>query len=122
MTDWLTNHGTSLQTWSNFWDDTEVDGYKQVDINVNHPMKLSRIAIKSLVRKRKPGVVLVVSSLAGYQGTFSSPLYCATKHACVGFVRSMAELDRIENIKFALIAPGYVSTSIHSQLIPCRWP
>jgi NAD(P)-dependent dehydrogenase (short-subunit alcohol dehydrogenase family) len=69
-------------------------------------MKLSRIAIRSLVRKRKPGVVLVVASLAGYQGTFASPLYCATKHACVGFVRSMAELDRIEKIKFVLIAPG----------------
>lgn len=69
-------------------------------------MKLSRIAIRSLLKKRKPGVVLVVASLAGYMGTFSSPLYCATKHACVGFVRSMAELDRLENIKFTLVAPG----------------
>jgi NAD(P)-dependent dehydrogenase (short-subunit alcohol dehydrogenase family) len=77
-----------------------------VDINVNHPMKLSRIAITSLVGKKKPGVVLVVASMAGYQGSFASPLYSATKHACVGFVRSMAELDRLENIKFILVAPG----------------
>ncbi|KAK4941409.1 hypothetical protein LTR10_018678 [Elasticomyces elasticus] len=101
-----------LDAWSNFWDDTEGDGYKQVDINVNHPMKLSRIAIRALLGKGKPGVVLVVSSLAGYQGAFSSPLYCATKHACVGFVRSMADLDRLESIKVVLVAPGFVRTPL----------
>ncbi|KAL1889068.1 hypothetical protein Sste5346_009133 [Sporothrix stenoceras] len=96
--------------WSSFWDDTEDDGYKQVDVNVNHPMKLSRIAIKSLVKHNKPGVILVVASLAGYQGAFASPLYCATKHAVVGFVRSLADLDELQNIKVTLVAPGYVHT------------
>lgn len=69
-------------------------------------MKLSRIAIRSLLQAGKKGVILVVASLAGYQGAFSAPLYCATKHACVGFVRSMAELDRLQDIKFTLVAPG----------------
>lgn len=79
-----------------------------MDINVNHPLKLSRIAIKALLRKRKNGVILIVSSLAGYQGTFAAPLYCATKHAVVGFVRSMALLDGLEGIKVVAVAPGYV--------------
>jgi short-subunit dehydrogenase len=69
-------------------------------------MKLSRIAIRSLLGARKKGAILVVASLAGYQGTFSSPLYVATKHACVGFVRSMEPLDELEGIKVVLIAPG----------------
>jgi NAD(P)-dependent dehydrogenase (short-subunit alcohol dehydrogenase family) len=95
-----------VKSFSNFWDDTEEDSYAQVDINVNHPMKLSRIAIRSMLGKKKKGVILVVASLAGYTGTFSAPLYCATKHACIGFVRSMTELDRLESIKVCAVAPG----------------
>ena len=75
-------------------------------INTNHPLKLSRIAIRALLRKNKKGVILVVASLAGYIGTFSAPLYCASKHAVIGFVRSMAELDRLEGIKVTAVAPG----------------
>ena len=69
-------------------------------------MKLSRIAIKALLRKQKKGVILIVSSLAGYQGTFAAPLYCASKHAVIGFVRSMAMLDDLEGIKIVAVAPG----------------
>ncbi|CAK7235101.1 hypothetical protein SEUCBS140593_009168 [Sporothrix eucalyptigena] len=107
---YIAGAGVFEPDWSSFWDDTEDDGYKQVEINVNHPMKLSRIAIKSLVKAKKPGVILVVASLAGYQGAFASPLYCATKHAVVGFVRSVADLDELQNIKVVLVAPGYVHT------------
>jgi NAD(P)-dependent dehydrogenase (short-subunit alcohol dehydrogenase family) len=69
-------------------------------------MKLSRIAIRTLLGKNKKGVILITASLAGFQGTFSAPLYCATKHAIVGFVRSLAELDRLEGIKVVCVAPG----------------
>jgi NAD(P)-dependent dehydrogenase (short-subunit alcohol dehydrogenase family) len=95
-----------LKSWSNFWDDTEGDGYSQVDINVTHPLKLSRIAIRALLGKNKKGVILITASLAGFQGTFSAALYCATKHAIIGFVRSMAELDRLEGVKVVAVAPG----------------
>ena len=94
------------QGWSNFWDDTEEDGYAQVNINVVHPIKLTRIAIRALLGKNKKGVVLVVASLAGFQGTYSAALYCATKHAIVGFVRSMAPMDELEGVKVTAVAPG----------------
>lgn len=70
-------------------------------------MKFTRIAIRALLNKNKKGVVLVTASLAGYQGTYSAPLYCATKHAVIGFVRSLAELGRLEGIKVCAVAPGY---------------
>jgi len=71
-------------------------------------LKLSRIAIRALLRKNKKGVVLITASLAGFMGTYSAPLYCTTKHAVVGFVRSMAELDPLEGIKVCCVAPGWV--------------
>jgi short-subunit dehydrogenase len=75
-------------------------------INATHPMKLTRIAIRSLLKANKKGVILIVASLAGYQGAFAAPLYCASKHTVVGFVRSLAELDKYESIKVVLTAPG----------------
>ena len=48
--------------FSNFWDDTESDGYKQVEVNVSHPIKLTRLAIrKSLGREKRASVCIIVS-------------------------------------------------------------
>ncbi|KAI1623927.1 hypothetical protein EDD37DRAFT_592242 [Exophiala viscosa] len=98
--------------WSTWWDDTEDDGYKQLDINATHPMKLTRIATKALLSEQKKGVILILASLAGFLGTFSAPLYCASKHAVIGFVRSMADLDCYANIRVHAIAPGMVQTPL----------
>lgn len=50
--------------FSNFWLDTEDDGYKQVEINVSHPIKLTRLAIKkSLGRGKRASVCIIVSDI-----------------------------------------------------------
>ena len=50
--------------FSNFWLDPEQDkGYMQVDVNVNHPIKLTRLAIrKSLGKGKRASVCIIVSS------------------------------------------------------------
>jgi NAD(P)-dependent dehydrogenase (short-subunit alcohol dehydrogenase family) len=51
--------------FSNFWLDTEDDGYKQVEINVSHPVKLTRLAIKkSLGKGKRASVCIIVSDAA----------------------------------------------------------
>lgn len=77
-----------------------------MEINVNHPIKLTRIAMRALLGRDKKGVVLMIASVAGLAGLYASPLYCATKHAIVGFVKSMAEADRLEGVKVVAICPG----------------
>lgn len=62
------------QTWSNWWDDTEEDRYAELDINTTGALKLSRIAVRSLVAKGKRGVILIVASLAGYMVSIPRPL------------------------------------------------
>lgn len=50
--------------FSNFWLDTEEDGYKQVEINVSHPIKLTRLAIKkSLGKGKRASVCIIVSAI-----------------------------------------------------------
>lgn len=49
--------------FSNFWQDPEKDeGYISVDVNVNHPIKLTRLAIrKSLEKGKRTSVCIIVS-------------------------------------------------------------
>ncbi|GKZ36635.1 hypothetical protein AbraIFM66950_007810 [Aspergillus brasiliensis] len=98
--------------WSSFWEDTESTNYACIDINVNHPIKLTRLAIRALLGKDKKGVVCLVSSIAGISASIRSPLYCAAKHAIWGFVKSMAPLDQLEGVKVTSICPGIVPTPL----------
>ena len=104
--------GVCEPAWSNFYDDTEEDGYAQLSINLIHPLKLSRMAVRALLGRNKKGVVLLVSSTSGIAGTYALPLYTATKHGILGFVRSMAESDRLEGIKVVAVCPGYIPTPL----------
>ncbi|QKX57556.1 uncharacterized protein TRUGW13939_04673 [Talaromyces rugulosus] len=99
-------------SWSNFWDDTETESYSSVQINLNHPLKLTRIALRALLSRNKKGVVLIVASMAGYQGNFGATMYCTTKHALVGFTRSVGQLDSHEGVKVVTICPGIVDTPL----------
>lgn len=92
--------------WSNFWDDTEEDGYKTIDVNVNHPIKMTRLAMRALLGANKKGVVCLVASGAGLAGFYLASLYCASKHAIVGFVKSMGLADEEEGVKIMCICPG----------------
>lgn len=108
------NAGIYEPAWSNFWDDTEdaQEHYATVSINVEHPIKLTRIAIRSLLGRNKKGVVLCVASMSGLRSKFGSVLYCATKHAIVGFVKGLGLLEEAEGIKVVAICPGRVHTPL----------
>ena len=93
----------------NFWDDSEEERYKEIDIDVSHVIKLTRMAMRALVSRNKKGVVLSIASEAGLSGVYNVPLYCACKHAVVGFTKSMAPADLLEGVKIVTICPGSVS-------------
>ncbi|KAI9792870.1 MAG: hypothetical protein M1835_007628 [Candelina submexicana] len=112
---YIAGAGIFEPTWSNFYDDTETERYAEVDINVNHPIKLTRIAMRALLGKDKKGVVLIIASVCGLLGTYSAPLYTATKHAMVGFTKSMAAADRLEGVKIVAICPGVVRTPLWTE-------
>ncbi|PWY96153.1 NAD(P)-binding protein [Aspergillus sclerotioniger CBS 115572] len=97
---------------ASFWEDTESTRYATVDINVNHPIKFTRLAIRALLEENKKGVVCLVSSISGIGSSYSSPLYCASKHALWGFVKSMAPLAALEGVKVTSICPGLVPTPL----------
>ena len=98
--------------WSNFWDDTEDNSYKTIDINVNHPIKLTRLAMRALAGAQKRGVVCLVASTAGIRGNYLASLYSASKHAIVGFAKSMGQADPDEGVRVVCICPGLVDSPL----------
>ncbi|KAH7161081.1 hypothetical protein EDB81DRAFT_924426 [Dactylonectria macrodidyma] len=107
--------------YSNFWEDpepVESDGYKHVSINVEHPIKLTRLAIRALLGKDKRGVVVLVASIAGYSKQYPAPIYSATKHAVVGFTRSLGDAQQLQGVKVVAVCPGIVTTPIWTTGTP----
>ncbi len=94
--------------WSNFWDDTETEQgyYKTIQINVNHPIKFTRLAMKALASENKKGVVCMVASTAGLRANYLSSLYVASKHAVVGMTKSLGQADPEEGVKVVCMCPG----------------
>ena len=95
-----------MQKRSGFWTETETDRYSLLDINLGHPIKLARIAIRSLLNKNKKGVVIVTSSIAGNNWHFGTPLYVASKHGTIGLVQSLGPAEDEANVKVVAICPG----------------
>jgi NAD(P)-dependent dehydrogenase (short-subunit alcohol dehydrogenase family) len=56
------------------------------------------------------GAIVVTASLAGLTGTPEDPLYALTKHAVVGFVRSVAPQLAERGIRLNMVNPGFVDT------------
>lgn len=92
-----------------FWNDRdEASHYRLLDVNLVHPVKLTRIAIRRMQKARKPGVVLHQSSIVALKASPVLPLYAISKAALSHFVRCMAPLHKMSGIKVVAVAPGLV--------------
>ncbi|KAK3723225.1 hypothetical protein LTR37_001948 [Vermiconidia calcicola] len=98
-------------SFSNFWDD-ESGSYKTMRINVDHPVKFTRLAMRALAGAEKQGVVTLVASTAGIRANYLACLYTASKHAIVGFAKAMGQADIDEGVRINAILPGLVSSPL----------
>lgn len=99
-------------SWSNFWDDETDGAYKTIRINVDHPIKLTRLAMRALAGAEKQGVVCLIASTAGIRANYLCNLYVASKHAIVGFAKSMGQADGDEGVRINCVLPGLVSSPL----------
>ena len=90
--------------------DGTVDDYRRiVGVNVDGVV----FGVQALAPRMRPGSVFIVTaSLAGLIPMASDPLYVLTKHAVVGYARSMAEVLEPRGIRVNLVCPGIVRTAM----------
>jgi NAD(P)-dependent dehydrogenase (short-subunit alcohol dehydrogenase family) len=58
------------------------------------------------------GSIVATASLAGLVAAPQDPLYTLTKHAVIGFVRSVAPQLKERGIRINAVAPGFVDTPL----------
>ena len=69
--------------------------------------------VRRLARVMKPGSAIVATaSLAGLVPSPDDPIYTLTKHAVIGFVRSVAPQLEERGIRINAVAPGFVETPL----------
>ena len=64
------------------------------------------------MRRRRHGTVVNVASLAGRNGFVGGTAYSASKHAVLGFSRSLMLEVRRDNVRVIAICPGSVGTAM----------
>jgi len=102
-----------------FVDSTLDDFKKQVDVNLYGVYNFTKAVINDMI-KRKKGSVINIASLAGKNSFVGGTMYSATKHALLGFTRSLMLEVREYNIRVASICPGSVDTSFNTGPIDPR--
>lgn len=69
--------------------------------------------VRRLARVMAPGSAIVVTaSLAGLGPEERDPVYTLTKHAVIGFVRSVAPQLERRGVRINAVAPGFVDTPL----------
>lgn len=103
--------------------DTTTDDYDAVtDLNVRAAYFLTRAVARGLKQAGKPGSLMNISSQMALVGGIDRAVYCATKHAVVGFTKSMAIEWGPSGIRVNTICPTFIRTPLGEQTlaIPAR--
>ena len=79
--------------------------------NVRSLFLMSRAVVPGM-RRRREGTIVNVASLSGRHGFVGGSAYCASKHAVLGFSRSLMLEVRKENVRVVAICPGSVATGM----------
>jgi 3-oxoacyl-[acyl-carrier protein] reductase len=80
-------------------------------VNVRSLYLMTR-QVLPLMRERRDGTIVNVASLAGRNGFAGGTAYTASKHAVLGFSRSLMLEVRKDNVRVITICPGSVATGM----------
>ncbi len=84
------------------WDDT-------MAVNVRSLYLVTRAFLQSML-KAGTGTIVNIASLAGKNGVEGGTAYCASKHAVLGFSKSLMLEVRKQGLRVVAICPGSVAT------------
>lgn len=93
-------------------DEFDVEAYRRImGVNVDHVVFGVAAAVPAL-RRAGGGTIIATASLAGLVPMPGDPIYTLTKHAVVGYVRSVAPLLAGHDIRVNALCPGFADTPL----------
>lgn len=102
--------------------DSDLDEFKkQINVNLFGVYNFTKAVINHMIENRR-GSIINISSLAGKNAFVGGTMYSATKHALMGFTRSLMLEVREFNIRVAAICPGSVDTEFNPnrEIMPAK--
>ncbi|SAL96112.1 hypothetical protein [Absidia glauca] len=88
-----------------------------INTNLLGTMYVTQQVAKAMVRKRKGGCIINISSVIGLSGNVGQCAYSASKAGIIGFTKSLAkELGPLQ-IRVNAIAPGFIETDMTADLL-----
>lgn len=83
-------------------------------LNVTAPMRLTRALLPGMI-ERGFGRIINVASVLALRGAAGSSAYAASKHALLGYTRSVALEVAGSGVSVCAVCPGYVRTDMTAE-------
>jgi 3-oxoacyl-[acyl-carrier protein] reductase len=104
----LTKDGLALRM-------SDADWAKVLDVDLAAPFRLSRAALKFMLR-RKAGRIINIGSVVGATGNAGQANYAAAKAGLAGLTKALAQEVASRGITVNLVAPGFIATPMTEAL------
>ena len=86
-----------------------------LDVDLGAPFRLSRAALKGMLRRRA-GRIIGIGSVVGATGNAGQANYAAAKAGLVGLSKALAQEVGSRGITVNVVAPGFVETAMTAKL------
>src|SRR5579884_3916278 len=86
-----------------------------LDVNLGAAFRLTRAALRGMVRRRH-GRIVSITSVVGVTGNPGQANYAASKAAIVGMTKSIAAEVATRGITVNCVAPGFIATAMMGRL------
>ncbi len=94
---------------------SDADWQAVIDVNLTAAMRLSRAALKPMMKARW-GRIVQITSVVGATGNPGQSNYAAAKAGLVGFSKSLAAEVASRGITVNAVAPGFIATPMTDKL------
>jgi 3-oxoacyl-[acyl-carrier protein] reductase len=88
---------------------------KVIDVNLTAAFRLSREALKEMMRRRW-GRIVNITSIVGVTGNAGQANYAASKAGLIGMAKSMAAEVATRNVTVNCVAPGFIRSAMTDAL------
>jgi NAD(P)-dependent dehydrogenase (short-subunit alcohol dehydrogenase family) len=105
------NHGIGSAHEQVIWEQETATWDETMRINLDGPFYLTRLILKSMV-KRRYGRMVYTSSTAGQVAEHAGSAYNCSKHGLLGLMRSVSQDGGVYDVTSNAVLPGWVRTEM----------